>query len=183
MNAIDHPLVSAYLDAVTRETAGLPAERRAELLADLREHVEVSGAASDEQVREVLASLGDPRTVAASALAEEPLAAAPAAARPPRTRLTVVLLAVAGVLVLLNGFAGTAALIVGLALLWSSPVWSTRQKAIGTGACAAVPFVVVFGALALGGARIGPLELLIIATLSLVAPVVGATTLLRAARR
>ncbi|MBW5485299.1 HAAS signaling domain-containing protein, partial [Streptomyces bambusae] len=82
MNATDHhPLVSAYLEAVARETADLPAERRAELLADLREHIAVSGAEGDDQVREVLARLGEPRTVAASALAEEPAArpAAPAA--------------------------------------------------------------------------------------------------------
>ncbi|MFF9839012.1 HAAS signaling domain-containing protein [Streptomyces sp. NPDC013740] len=184
MNATDHPLVTAYLDAVARETAELPAERRAELLADLREHVEVSGAVEDDQVREVLAALGEPRTVAASALAEEPAAAAPTpAGRPWRARLTVVLLALAGLLVLFNAFLGTAALIAGLALLWSSPLWDTRRKVIGTLACAAAPFVVVVGALTLSGSRIGPTELLLIATLSLAVPVAGALALLRAVRR
>ncbi|MEV7278854.1 hypothetical protein [Streptomyces sp. NPDC093111] len=181
MNAIDHPLVTAYLDAVARETAALPAERRAELLADLREHVEVSGAETDVQVRRVLDGLGDPRAVAAAALAEEP-AAAPAA-RPGRTRLTVVLLALAGLLVLLNAFAGAAAMLVGLALLWGSPQWTNRQKAIGTLTCAIVPFVVVLAALSLAGSRLGPIEILVIAGLSLVVPVAGARTLSRAARR
>ncbi|MFB9435814.1 HAAS signaling domain-containing protein [Streptomyces showdoensis] len=187
MNAIDHPLVTAYLDSVARETAGLPAERRAELLADLREHIEVSGAEADDRVREVLAALGDPRTVAASALAEEPHAAAavPAApeVRPARTRLTVGLLALAGLLALFSPFLGTAAMIVGLALLWASPQWGSRHKVIGTVTCAAVPFVVVVGALALAGSRIGPVELLLIAGFSLVVPVVGAVALLRAVRR
>ncbi|MEU6933864.1 hypothetical protein AB4225_17900 [Streptomyces sp. 2RAF24] len=182
MNAIDHPLVTAYLDAVARETSALPAERRAELLADLREHIEVSGTETDAQVRRALDDLGDPRTVAASALAEEPLAAS-AVRRPGRTRLTVVLLAVAGLLVLFNAFVGAVALLAGLVLLWGSPQWSTRQKVIGTATCAAVPFVVVFGSLALAGSRIGPTELLVIAALSLAVPVAGATTLSRAARR
>ncbi|MEU6975550.1 MULTISPECIES: hypothetical protein [unclassified Streptomyces] len=181
MNAIDHPLVTAYLDAVARETSELPAERRAELLADLREHVEVSGAETDIQVRRVLDGLGDPRAVAGAALAEEP-ATAPAV-RPGRTRLTVVLLAVAGLLVLFNSFVGAAAMLVGLALLWGSPQWSTRQKAIATVACAAVPFVVVLAVLSLYGSRIGPMELLVLAGLSLAVPVAGATVLSRAARR
>ncbi|MER8046663.1 hypothetical protein [Streptomyces sp. NPDC094032] len=181
MNAIDHPLVTAYLDTVARESAALPAERRAELLADLREHIEVSGAEADDQVREVLAGLGDPRTVAAAALAEEP--AGGAAVRPARTRLTVVLLGVAGILALFNAFVGTAAMLVGLALLWGSPRWDNRQKAIGTATCALVPFVVVLAIFALAGSRLGPTELLVVATLSLVVPVVGATRLHRAARR
>ncbi|MFE0339599.1 HAAS signaling domain-containing protein [Streptomyces sp. NPDC058955] len=86
MNAIDHPLVAAYLDSVARETAELPADRRAELLADLREHIEVSDARDDAGVRAVLAELGEPRTVAASALAEEgPRTTATAAPAPAPT--------------------------------------------------------------------------------------------------
>ncbi|MEU8761472.1 hypothetical protein [Streptomyces sp. NPDC048659] len=186
MNAIDHPLVTAYLDAVARETSVLPAERRAELLADLREHVEVSGAASDDEVRAVLAGLGDPRAVAASALAEEPhVLLAPAA--PPvsrtRVRVTVGLLALAGLLSALNAFVGTTALIIGLVLLWGSPVWDRRQKTIGTVSCAIVPLALVAAGFLLAGGRLGPIEVLLIIAVSLIAPIAGATTLLRAARR
>ncbi|MGJ5748651.1 HAAS signaling domain-containing protein [Streptomyces puniciscabiei] len=60
---------------MTRETAGLSPERRNELLADLEEHIAVALAAKpatgDDQVRTVLARLGAPRTIAATALGEE----------------------------------------------------------------------------------------------------------------
>ncbi|MFJ2931327.1 HAAS signaling domain-containing protein [Streptomyces sp. NPDC087219] len=184
MNATDqHPLVAAYLDAVARETAELPAERRAELLADLREHIEVSGAEGDDQVRAVLAGLGEPRTVAASALAEESPAEPAAAARPGRTKLTAILLGVSGVLLLLNPYAGVIALIVALVLLWGAPQWENRQKLIGTATGAAVPVVVLLGALLGDASRIGPMEILLILVFSLGVPTLGAILLMRAVRR
>ncbi|MFF6885866.1 hypothetical protein ACFY9F_22130 [Streptomyces sp. NPDC012421] len=79
-SATDHPLVAASLDSVARETAALPADRRAELLADLREHIEVSDARDEAGIRAVLAELGDRRTVAASALAEADAVGRPAQA-------------------------------------------------------------------------------------------------------
>ncbi|MEU8527745.1 hypothetical protein AB0C77_19455 [Streptomyces sp. NPDC048629] len=64
-------LVSDYLSAVEREASALPADRRGELLADLTEHIEVSCAERpDASIGEVLAELGDPRTIAATALSE-----------------------------------------------------------------------------------------------------------------
>ncbi|MET9956883.1 hypothetical protein ABZ135_35780 [Streptomyces sp. NPDC006339] len=208
MNATDHPLVTAYLDAVARETAELPAERRAELLADLREHIEVSGAGTEQELRGVLADLGEPRTVAASALAEEPLArgsltggplgggslvdrvltgspypAAAASDRPPRTRLTAVLLGSAGLVFLFSAIAGGVALVAGLVLLWGSPHWDTRHKVLGTVTSAVVPVLVVAGALLLASSRLGPMELLLLVLFALVVPVVGAVALLRAVRR
>ncbi|MET8812893.1 hypothetical protein ABZW47_12880 [Streptomyces sp. NPDC004549] len=63
--------VRDYLFAVEREASALPADRRQELLADLAEHIEVTRAERpDAPVGEVLAELGDPRTIAATALAE-----------------------------------------------------------------------------------------------------------------
>ncbi|MDV9187406.1 hypothetical protein R6L23_04090 [Streptomyces sp. SR27] len=186
MNAIDHPLVAAYLDAVARETAMLPAERRAELLADLREHIEANEARDDGQVRAVLAGLGDPRTVAASALAEEAPAAGTASPAPGsrgRTRLTAVLLSVSGLLVLVSSLLGTIALIAAMVLLWTSPQWGKREKVIATGACVAVPVLMFLGALLGAAGRIGPTELLLVAVFSLGVPVAGATMLVRAARR
>ncbi|MFJ5552080.1 HAAS signaling domain-containing protein [Streptomyces sp. NPDC093225] len=185
MNAIENPLVTAYLAAVERETAVLPVDRRAELLADLREHIEVSDTDDDERLRQVLAELGDPRTVAASALAEEPVpATAPAAPAEngTRTRLTVGLLAGAGILVLLNSYVGTLALIAGLVLLWTSGQWGTRPKLVATAACAAVPVALLLGAFLLAVGRLGAVELLVIAATSLLVPVLGAAALLRAAR-
>ncbi|MGW2304535.1 HAAS signaling domain-containing protein [Streptomyces sp. NPDC001809] len=189
MNATDQsPLVAAYLDAVARETAELPAERRAELLADLREHVEASGADGEEQLRTVLAGLGEPRTVAASALAEEAPAGRAPAGRVPvsgagRGRLTAILLGASGVLLLLNPWVGALALIAALVLLWGAPQWTGRQKALGTAAGVAVPVVVALGALLGAASRIGIVELLLMLVFSLVVPMLGAVVLLRAARR
>ncbi|MFJ6069602.1 HAAS signaling domain-containing protein [Streptomyces sp. NPDC093065] len=72
-------LVRDYLAAVEREASALPADRRRELVADLGEHIEVAraerpGAAPGE----ILAELGDPRTIAATALAEAGSGGAPA---------------------------------------------------------------------------------------------------------
>ncbi|MER5967084.1 hypothetical protein [Streptomyces sp. NPDC002057] len=184
MNTTDrHPLVTAYLDAVARETAELPAERRAELLADLREHIEVSGAEDDTRLRAVLAGLGEPRTVAASALAEEAPAGTAATTAPGRTKLTAVLLAVSGVLILFSSVVGTIALIAGLALLWAAPQWETRHKLLGTVTAVAVPVLVLAGGLLGASSRLGPTELLLILAFALVVPAVGGTLLVRAARR
>ncbi|WP_156727307.1 HAAS signaling domain-containing protein [Streptomyces apocyni] len=63
--------VRDYLSAVERESSALPADRRQELVADLAEHIEVTRAERpDTTIAEVLAELGDPRTIAATALAE-----------------------------------------------------------------------------------------------------------------
>ncbi|MGW4164155.1 HAAS signaling domain-containing protein [Streptomyces sp. NPDC004788] len=186
MNTIDHPLVTAYLDAVAHETAGLPAERRAELLADLREHIEVSGAEGEQQLREVLADLGEPRTVAASALAEEPVTATVTVGqpvRPGRAWPTVLLLAAAGLLFLFNMVVGAVALLVGLWLLWKSPLWDQPSKVIGTAASAAPPVVLLVGGLFLAAPRIGPTEVLLLVAFALAVPAIGAVTLLRTVRR
>ncbi|WP_051804540.1 HAAS signaling domain-containing protein [Streptomyces griseus] len=190
MNAIDHPLVAAYLDAVARETAELPAERRAELLADLREHIEVSGAPDDAGIRAVLAGLGEPRTVAASALAEEGTAGAPKAADAPTgplagrqtARLIVALPTLGGLLVLGSPFAGTLMLAIGLALLWKSPLWGNRHKWIGTATSVAGPGLLLLGGLALSAGRLGPTEVLLISVFMIGVPLLGARILLRALR-
>ncbi|MBC9714787.1 hypothetical protein H9Y04_19735 [Streptomyces sp. TRM66268-LWL] len=63
--------VRDYLAAVEREASVLPADRRQELLADLAEHIEVARAERpDVAVGDVLMELGDPRTIAQTALAE-----------------------------------------------------------------------------------------------------------------
>ncbi|MCX4985652.1 hypothetical protein [Streptomyces sp. NBC_00572] len=184
MNATDqHPLVAAYLDAVARETAELPAERRAELLADLREHIEVSGADGDDQVRAVLAELGEPRTVAASALAEEAPAGSASPAAPGRTKPITVLLGISGLLFVFAPYVGAVVLIVVLALLWASPQWDRRHRRIGALTALAVPALVVLGSLLGASSRIGPTELLLFIAFSLVVPVFGAVLLRRAVRR
>ncbi|MEV0783252.1 hypothetical protein AB0I52_09755 [Streptomyces sp. NPDC050423] len=63
--------VRDYLSAVEREGSALPADRRQELVADLTEHIEVTRTERPgTAIAEILAELGDPRTIAATALAE-----------------------------------------------------------------------------------------------------------------
>ena len=64
-----HPLATAWLDRVAALTSDLPPATRAELLADLGDHLDEALAEVDDgsRVEEVLARLGDPADVAAAA--------------------------------------------------------------------------------------------------------------------
>lgn len=66
---ITHHLAAAWLERVERLAADLPPGDRAELLADLRDHLEMALApdAATEDVEAVLARLGDPADVVAAA--------------------------------------------------------------------------------------------------------------------
>ncbi|GHA91829.1 HAAS signaling domain-containing protein [Streptomyces termitum] len=143
--------VRDYLAAVEREVSTLPADRRQELLADLAEHIAVTRAehpgATDG---EVLAELGDPRVIAATALAEAGGGTAAAWGRPPeeparrgRVHPLVPLLLLTVPFVL--GTLSTALLtdsaapqlavglvrIVGAVLLCTSVFWTPVQKVVG----------------------------------------------------
>ena len=99
-------LVEEYLAAVADACADLPAARRAELIDDLREHIEVARARlnqpSEADIRTILDRLGEPAAIAAEARAAEPPATAarvpPGTAAPPAPRrsplTTVALVAV-----------------------------------------------------------------------------------------
>lgn len=109
MTPIDS-LVDSYLGAVAREAADLPPQRRAELLADLREHIATARAELETQteagVREILDRLGDPASIAAEARLGEPAPPGPptvARVPPGRSRTGVwvaVVLATVGVVLL-----------------------------------------------------------------------------------
>ncbi|TJZ42231.1 hypothetical protein FCH28_35025 [Streptomyces piniterrae] len=185
MTITDHPLVKKYLAAVARETAGLSPERRNELLADLEEHIAVAlaeeSASGDDEIRAVLARLGDPRTIAATALGEE-LPAAPASRG--RTLGPLVLLAASGPLTVFAPPLGVPALIGAIWWLWSAPQWRNRDKVIGTVA-ALVPllflvsqWVVPAGTLNFGLGAFLPVLLAVPAL-----PTAAGVYLLRAARR
>ncbi|WEB44292.1 hypothetical protein MOV08_36705 [Streptomyces yunnanensis] len=141
MTITDHPLVKKYLAAVARETAGLSPERRNELLADLEEHIAVAlaeaSASGDDEIRTVLARLGDPRTIAATALGEE--LPTPRVSRG-RTLALLGLLAVTGPLTVFAPVLGIPVLIGAIWWLWTAPQWRHRDKAIGT-AAALVPLL------------------------------------------
>jgi hypothetical protein len=125
-------LIESYLADLWQAAGVLPADRRAELVADVREHIEVSlaekssgasPAEADRQVRELLDRLGSPSEIVAAATEGRPVD------RSGRLRAHEVW---AVILLLLGGFLWFAGWIVGLALLWTSDRWNVRDKLIGT---------------------------------------------------
>jgi HAAS domain-containing protein len=119
-----HPVATAYLQQVRREGRDLPGDRLAELLRDLEEHLSatIPADASEEDAREVLGRLGDPREIVE---AERPESIGPAERRGTREWMAVFLL--------LFGFiAAGVGWVVGVILLWRSRAWTTRDKLIGT---------------------------------------------------
>ncbi|MER5207820.1 hypothetical protein [Streptomyces sp. NPDC002825] len=182
MTGTEHPLVTDYLATIEREASFLPAGRREELLADLREHLAVAvGDEEDPQaVREALERLGSPSAIVAAARAEEPETAADAPKVKPRTRnvVTAVLIGITGLSALGGSAPAVAVLIVGLVLLWTSDAWDRRTKAQTTALTLATPVVVALGALLLA-ARFGPTELLAVLAVGITLPAVAAVRLLR----
>ena len=124
-------LIQDYLGRLDRAAQRLPADRRDELLSEIREHLDgarAAGAAADEAaVRTLLDRLGEPEEIVASA-SEDVRAAIPSSYAPAGTGLetaAVVMLTV-GSLVPIVGW------LVGVALLWMSSRWTLRNKLLGT---------------------------------------------------
>jgi hypothetical protein len=120
MMTTTHPLAEDYLRRLHHIARVLPRNERAELVAEIRDHLD-SGLAPDAteaDVRNLLDQLGPPDAVVAAARPE----------RPPTRRgareVFALILLVTGLPPILGWLAG-----VGL-LLWS-PLWSTRQKLLG----------------------------------------------------
>ncbi|MGV9341774.1 HAAS signaling domain-containing protein [Streptomyces sp. NPDC003688] len=151
-------LVRDYLSAVEREASALPAERRQELLADLAEHIEVTRAERpDTAIGEILAGLGDPRTIAATALAEAGVGSTvllgkgveDAPARRGKVHPLVPLLMLTLSLPFMMIFPdlpgpafGVLFRIVGAVLLCTSVHWTTVQKTSGVLLTAVLPSAV-----------------------------------------
>lgn len=131
MNATLHPLAVSYLREVERGLAPLPRGRRDEVVADLREHLDASiGAAESEaDVRNVLDRLGEPRDVAAAALAEAGVVVS--GSKPVMEWFAVALVSFGSLLVPVVGW------LVGIVLVFASSIWQRRHKAM---AALLVPF-------------------------------------------
>jgi hypothetical protein len=134
-------LIDSYLDRLEGAAHVLAPERRTELLAEIRDHIENSrladGIDSEAGLRALLDRMGRPEEiVAASATADEvpggfaPSApvAAPIAGPHPSLALEIgaVVMLTAGSLLPLLGW------LVGVVLLWSSDRWRVREKLLGT---------------------------------------------------
>ena len=129
------PLVDDYLRRLEAAAAGLPRERRAELVGEIEEHVDAAlaeGGGDETAVRNVLERLGSPEEIAA--------AARPPKVVPERGTLETAALIVLAVSFILPGLG----YLIGAALVLASKVWDGRDKAIGL---TIPPFVVLFGAI------------------------------------
>jgi hypothetical protein len=118
-------LIRDYLDELRARTRDLPKRRREELLAEIEAHIAeaLPPTASEAEVRDVLDRLGDPEGIAAEE--RERLGVAPKRAGALEW-IAIALLLIGGVIVPVVGW------IVGVLLLWTSSVWNTRDKLIGT---------------------------------------------------
>ncbi|SCF94830.1 HAAS signaling domain-containing protein [Streptomyces sp. Ncost-T10-10d] len=191
-------LVRDYLSAVEREASALPADRRQELLADLAEHIEVTRAERpDAAIGEVLAELGDPRTIAATALSEAGNGAAGASTRGgvgaparrgkvhPLVPLLMLTLSMPFMMVfpdLPGPLFGVLFRVVGAVLLCTSVHWTAAQKTTGVLLAAVLPTVIIATwNLSSGGPEAGTPALL--ANLAMLALMAGTAAWLWRVRR
>lgn len=125
-------VVNGYLSRLDAAAANLPPGQRAELLHEIREHIDAAraaGAAADEAtVRTMLDRLGEPEDIVAAALESSQAAGPVLVARRSSTglELAAALLLTVGSFIPLIGWA------VGAVLLWGSRRWSSREKLLGT---------------------------------------------------
>ncbi len=147
MTAADR-MATDYLDRLAALTADLPTDLRDDVLADVRSHLDEARAAapSETAFRQWLDRLGSPEAIAAEARAgvsPVPVVGSGAAGTPPgpgrarRVRgldvTAVVLMAGGGLLLLpIIGFFALFVWVIGIAMLWASPTWSTGEKTLGT---------------------------------------------------
>ncbi|MGW3495920.1 HAAS signaling domain-containing protein [Streptomyces sp. NPDC001020] len=182
--------VRDYLSAVEREASTLPADRRQELLADLAEHIEVTRAERpDAALGEVLAELGDPRTIAATALAEAGSGATEAPARRGKVHPLVPLLMLTLSLPFMMVFPdhpgpliGVLFRITGAVLLCTSVHWVAVQKTTGIMLTAVLPTAVIITWNLSNGGSAGNTPALL-ANLALLALLAGTATWLWRVRR
>lgn len=129
--------IGGYLERLDRASAHLPDGRRAELREEIASHLAqaLPDGATSAQVAQALDRLGPPEEiVAAEEAGQLPSAPAVAAATPaaPPVRGTgheavaVGMLTVGAVVLPVVGW------LVGVLLLWTSRLWTTREKVLGT---------------------------------------------------
>jgi len=124
MNAATlHPLARDYLKRLKKATAILPRGRRNELLAEIESHLNeaLPAGASEAEALNVLERLGEPADIVAEAGPGQ----TPAARAGLNEWLAISLLLAGGFLFVVGWF-------VGVVLLWSSRIWTLRDKLIGT---------------------------------------------------
>jgi hypothetical protein len=117
-------MVEGYLKELDHQLRGLPSNRRRELLDELREHIDRARAALESEteagIRTVLERLGDPAEIASEA--RERFGVQPTKPGTPWLEMIALVF-------LVVPFVGW---LVGVVLVWTSRLWTTRDKLIGT---------------------------------------------------
>lgn len=128
MNTIDDPRIRAYLKDLATSLHSLPERAREEILSEIRSHISARmqsrAPMSAGDIEELLDTLGTPEEIALAAGVPIPQQAQ--SPRGTREVAAQVLLLVGGVVLPVVGW------LCGVVLLWSSTVWTRRDKIIGT---------------------------------------------------
>jgi hypothetical protein len=127
-------LVRQYMSRLEREAGALPADRRADLLSGISEHIAearaVAAADDAASARAILERLGSPGELVAAELDELGVRRVPTVVAPVpgtgRELAAVLMLTIGSLVVPLIGW------LVGVTLLWTSPWWKTREKWMAT---------------------------------------------------
>ncbi len=125
MQASNQTLIDDYLTAVREATRSLPRGQQETIVGDLESHIEqaLPTEPGEAEVRTVLDRLGSPESIAAEAGAT-----AVAANRPSRVKEVVALIGIS----IGSLFIPIVGWMVGIVLVWMSPVWSKVQKVAAT---------------------------------------------------
>ena len=136
-----HPLAQDYLKRLNKAAANLPRARCKELLGEIEAHLSeaLPADAGDAEALNVLERLGEPAEIVAEAGAGQ----APAVRAGLNEWLAIPLLLAGGFIFVIGWF-------VGVVLLWTSRIWTLRDKLIGTlvvpGGLATATFLMTFAA-------------------------------------
>ena len=176
-------LIDHYLTRLGDAAQALPPDRRAELLAEIREHIAASMSgetgADDAAVRTTLDRLGDPADIVAAAVENDP----PDHPSNPglyQVQRPGIGMEVGAVVMLTVGSLIPLGWVVGVILLWTSGIWRRSEKLLGTLIVPGGPGLALFGAAwALGQPPSLGIPLLLFV---LIAPFVVAIVLLKRAR-
>ncbi len=132
-------LVREYLGRLEAAARSLNDDRRGELLAEVREHIEAAltdaGRSDEATVRNVLDRLGPPEEIVSAEAGTDAAAAAPPAVlvAPSRAQGLGVMEIAALLLLTVGAFAlPIIGPLLGLVFVWLSQLWSTRVKLVLT---------------------------------------------------
>ena len=133
MSTTPDKLVERYLKHLDVELDDLPRDRRREIVDEISGHIAEARAGleaeTEADVRNILEGLGDPAEIAADArerfeVSPQPK---PGQSEPGWVEIgALIMLLVGGLVLPVIGW------VIGVVLLWTSSIWNTRDKVIGT---------------------------------------------------